>query len=87
MSDRFSEAAFRDWLVGRKSLSIKGSGDVVSRLKRCIKIEPLDGYNDQRDYFDAILQNPKLESVPESSRKGMSRASLLYFEFVRNESK
>lgn len=81
MTNRFSEVAFRDWLVVRKSLSKKASGDVVSRLKRCINIEPIDSYTDSTKYFDAILQNPAMENIPESSRNSMNRASRLYFEF------
>ena len=82
MTNRFSEVAFRDWLMGRKSLSKKASGDVVSRLKRCINIEPLDNYTDWTKYFDAILQNPTIEDIPDSSRNSMQRASRLYFEYA-----
>ena len=87
MTNRFSEVAFRDWLVVRKSLSKKASGDVVSRLKRCINIEPIDSYTDSTKYFDAILQNPAMENIPESSRNSMNRASRLYFEFSGLSSK
>jgi hypothetical protein len=82
MTNRFSEVAFRDWLIGRKFLSKKASGDVVSRLKRCINIEPLGNHTDPTKYFDAILQNPAIENIPESSRNSMQRASRLYFEFA-----
>lgn len=82
MNNRFSEIEFRDWLIGRKSLSNKASGDVVSRLKRCINIEPLGDHVDPTKYFDAILQNPATESIPESSRNSMQRAIRLYFEFA-----
>ena len=87
MTNRFSEVAFRDWLVVRKSLSKKASGDVVSRLKRCINIEPIDSYTDSTKYFDAILQNPAMKNIPESSRNSMNRASRLYFEFSGLSSK
>lgn len=82
MTHRFSEVEFKDWLIGRKSLSKKASGDVVSRLKRCINIESLGDYTDATKYFDAILQNPATEDIPESSRNSMHRASRLYFEFA-----
>jgi hypothetical protein len=82
MTNRFSEAAFRDWLVARKSLSSKASGDVVSRLKRCINIEPLSEHKNVVEYFDAVLQNPAVSNIPQSSVNSMNRASRLYFEFA-----
>jgi hypothetical protein len=87
MTNRLNEVAFKDWLIVRKSLSKKASGDVVSRLKRCVNIEPIDDYIDSVEYFDAILQNPAVESIPASSRNSMNRASRLYFEFVGLSSK
>ena len=82
MTNRFNEIAFKDWLMVRKSLSKKASGDVVSRLKRCINIEPIDDYSNSEKYFDAILQNPEVENIPESSRNTMNRATRLYFEYA-----
>ncbi len=82
MTNRISEVAFRDWLIVRKSLSKKASGDVVSRFKRCVNIEPLGGHTDPTKYFDAILQNPAVENIPQSSRNSMQRASRLYFDFA-----
>ena len=82
MNYNFDDGTFRDWLISKKSLSKKASGDVVSRLKRCIDIEPLDGYVDPVKYFDAILQYPAVENIPESSRASMYRSVRLYFEFI-----
>ena len=87
MTNRFSEVAFKDWLMVRKSLSKKASGDVVSRLRRCMSIEPIEDYSDSVKYFQAILQKPQVESIPESSRNSMNRASRLYFEFARLSTK
>ena len=81
MTNKFSEEDFRDWLVNDKLFSKKASGDVVSRLKRCINIEPLTEYIDPTKYFDSILQYPELESIPKSSQASMYRAVRMYFEY------
>lgn len=87
MSNLFDEGSFRTWLMTRKSLTNKASGDAVSRLKRCINIESLAGYTDSTKYFDAILQYPEVENVPKSSRASMYRACRLYFEFLAERTK
>lgn len=81
MIDDFDEVSFKAWLLAEKKLSVKASGDVVSRLKRCTNIERLDGHQDSTSYFDAILQYPEVESIPKSSRASMFRSCRLYFEF------
>lgn len=81
MNSSFNEGAFRDWLMHRKSLSKKASGDVVSRLNRCIKIEPLTGHESADSYWDSLLQNPVLDNIPQSSRTSMNRSARLYYEF------
>ena len=78
--------AFRDWLVVRKGLSKKASGDVVSRLNRCLKIEPVDGHELAAAYLDALLQNPLIDEIPESSRNSMYRSAKLFYEFQRKQS-
>jgi len=79
-----SEATFRKWLIEKKNLSPKASGDVISRLKRCINIEPMGDFSDAPQYFQAILQNPTIEEIPLSSLNSMKRASRLYFEFIKH---
>jgi hypothetical protein len=86
MTRKTTDVSFKNWLMVRKLLTKKASGDVVSRLKRCIKIQPLEGYDDPIEYFNAILQNPAVENIPVSSRNSMSRASRLYFEFANHNS-
>ena len=76
--------AFREWLRATKSLSAKGCSDVVSRLNRCLRLEPLENYESVARYLDAILQNPRLDNIPESSRNSMFRSVKLYFEFTEN---
>ena len=87
MTNKFSEKDFRDWLINDKLFSKKASGDVVSRLKRCINIEPLAEYKDPTKYFDSILQYPVLESIPKSSQASMYRAVRMYFEYVAKYSR
>ena len=82
MSLGYSESAFRDWLAARKNLSKKATGDVVSRLNRCLRIESTEGHENLSSYLDALMQNPKLESIPESSRNSMNRSAKLFFEFI-----
>lgn len=82
MSLSYNEIAFRDWLTTRKNLSKKATGDVVSRLNRCLRIESTEGHANLSSYLDALLQNPKLESIPESSRNSMNRSAKLFFEFI-----
>jgi hypothetical protein len=81
MISTYNENAFREWLLVRKNLSKKASGDVVSRLNRCIRIESLNGHETFSSYLDALLQNPMLDSIPLSSRASMNRSVRLYFEF------
>jgi hypothetical protein len=78
----FDEESFRAWLLMEKKLSLKATGDAVSRLKRCTNIERLDGHDDSTSYFDAILQYPEVENIPKSSRASMFRSCRLYFEFA-----
>jgi hypothetical protein len=81
MISTYNENAFREWLLVRKNLSKKASGDVVSRLNRCMRIESLNGHETFSSYLDALLQNPMLDSIPLSSRASMNRSVRLYFEF------
>lgn len=84
MKKEYSENSFKEWLMLHKSLSKKASGDVVSRLKRCMNIESLDHYKSTSEYYEAILRNPIIDKIPISSRKSMSRAIRLYFEFYES---
>ena len=81
MSFSYNENAFREWLAVRKNLSKKATGDVVSRLNRCLSIESTEGHENLSSYLDALLQNPKLDSIPQSSRTSMNRSAKLFFEF------
>jgi hypothetical protein len=81
MISTYNENAFREWLLVRKNLSKKASGDVVSRLNRCMRIESLNDHETFSSYLDALLQNPMLDSIPLSSRASMNRSVRLYFEF------
>jgi hypothetical protein len=76
-----NDFAFRDWLVVRRGLSKKASGDAVSRLNRCIRIQQTNGYELVDDYLDALLQNPLIEEIPLSSRTSMFRSVKLFYEF------
>lgn len=76
-----NESAFREWLQIHKSLSKKASGDVISRFKRCLKLESIGGHETPEAYFDALLQNPYLDDIPASSRVSMNRAIELFYEF------
>lgn len=82
MLDKFDENAFKSWLKNKKFFSQKASGDVVSRFKRCINIESFDGFKNSSSYFDAILKNPVVDTIPKSSRASMLRSCRLYFEFI-----
>ena len=79
-----NENAFREWLIVRKNLSKKASGDVVSRLNRCLRIESIEGHETFSSYIDALLQNPLLDLIPISSRASMNRSVKLFFEFNFN---
>jgi hypothetical protein len=81
MNFSYNENAFREWLIVRKNLSKKASGDVVSRLNRSLRIESIDGHETFTSYLDALLQNPLLDTIPLSSRASMNRAAKLFFEF------
>lgn len=81
MSLVFNEVAFRDWLINRKNLSKKASGDVISRFNRCLKIEPINDHESVNSYWDSLLQNPRLENIPQSSRASMNRSAKLFYEF------
>ena len=80
----YNENAFREWLIVRKNLSKKASGDVVSRLNRCLRIESIEGHETFSSYLDALLQNPLLDHIPISSRASMNRSVKLFFEFNFN---
>ena len=81
MNLAYNENAFREWLIVRKNLSKKTSGDVVSRLNRCLRIESIEGHETFSSYLDALLQNPLLDHIPISSRASMNRSVDLFFEF------
>lgn len=82
---KINDVAFKDWLVVRKGLSKKASGDVVSRLNRCLRIEPVEGHDLVSCYLDALLQNPLIDEIPESSRNSMYRSAKLFYEFHRKQ--
>ena len=84
MNLAYNENAFREWLIVRKNLSKKASGDVVSRLNRCLRIESIEGHETFSSYIDALLQNPLLDLIPMSSRASMNRSVKLFFEFNFN---
>jgi hypothetical protein len=84
MNLAYNENAFREWLIVRKNLSKKASGDVVSRLNRCLRIESIEGHETFSSYIDALLQNPLLDLIPISSRASMNRSVKLFFEFNFN---
>ncbi len=86
MKESIDGEAFKAWLRTTKSLSVKGCSDVVSRLNRCLRLEPLGSYVSAAAYLDAVLQNPHLDSIPESSRNSMFRSAKLYFEFIESRS-
>ncbi len=82
MTTDLNVRAFRAWLIGTKNFSSKGSGDVVSRLNRCVKLESLETHDSSDSYLDALLQNPRLDIIPQSSRNSMFRSARLYFDFI-----
>jgi hypothetical protein len=80
----YDHVAFKEWLNLRKGLSKKASGDVISRLNRCQRIESIEGFEIASTYLDALLQNPLLDGIPETSRSSMFRSAKLFYEFRNN---
>ena len=81
MTFKIDEVGFENWLIQQKQLGKKSAGDVVSRLKRSIKIVPYDKELSHAAYERDLINVMESLSVPLSSRASMLRSVRLYFEF------
>jgi hypothetical protein len=72
---------FRAWLKINTNLSVKGSGDVVSRLTRVEKITPIHTKANADDFLFNLGKNLDFLSLSMDVRSQLKRAYKLYSQF------
>lgn len=73
---------FSDWLQTEHKYSPPAAKDVISRLSRCNKIEPIQKYP-LPEYFARLDQNKEFKKISKSVRSQLKRAVSLYDEYNR----
>lgn len=74
---------FPRWLQNEHKYSPPAAKDVVSRLSRCNKIEPIQN-SSLTEYFDRLEQNEAFMKMSKSVRSQLKRAVSLYNEYNKS---
>ena len=83
MTTEFNERQFESWLLTNKTISKKGARDVISRLKRSLKLVSSVGHEDLSSYEAALKATLATTSIPQSSQASMLRSARLFFTYKK----
>ena len=72
---------FSEWLQNEKSMSIRSARDVVSRLKRCLKLTGADEVNSRTS--DDLNKSAEFDGLTTFVKSQLKRSVTLYVEFLQ----
>lgn len=83
MTLEFNEKHFQSWLLTNQKISNKGARDVVSRLKRSLRIVSSLGHENISSYEMALKAQFENSDIPISSQASMLRSVRLFYFYKR----
>jgi hypothetical protein len=77
--------SFQNWIMTNSTLTTRAKRDIISRLRRAIKLSNLDFGSQQDVFLSELRRNPKWLDIPVSSRTGIERSVKLFYKYLAED--